>query len=1683
MTIQSRIFLNPCKKGETGPAGARARWSYVSEPCQGPSLILDGTASTPADGETITDFKWVLRYNDLISAPFLTFNGAPGVPVTEPNIGGTYDQPEIDLAAHGICDNVVCVELEITDTGPNNNSMGMCRDETALNAVAEFTSAPAVGLSVDLSGANSTVSANRMFDTAQWDFRLNSHGDTPFETISGPYSDPVSDPNIGGTYMEPELDRQFYNLYGVHVYATLTLTDTGGSMDTAQTDQMEPSITAVAEFLGTPNQGTTLDVTGANSVLPAGVNITNAQWDMRLDSHVGTPVVTISGPPGSVPSNPNVGGTNLTPEFDRDTFGFKDGAHVYATLTIIADNADTDSDQADRMEGDTPTPTSACIYGSWHPEPHPSTALTPDNRFVVDTSRAGDTRLLLPGRSFELPSGSWTIRMDAPVAPAIALPFSFGGWIAPLISFSNAGIITIGSYPDSFRIEGQTTGSLIRISDNAGFIIINIPVTVGEWMHFFVTVSSTEVKAYINGVHYQTAARATTVPAVSKFVVGTDQNNWSDGGKRYDARLYNVELDADQVWDIFTRADDHEANLLGRWLLDEAAGFLSFDSSGNSNDGTILNATSAVHYEGFDVPYSAANDEGVSLGAYTDGTNAYFNTAFGPNLDSSGEIELWFSTSNNTPDRSFIGRLAGGRCAIGGYGTTLIAQLGASDITTSPISNGVPYRVRLSWPDASNFSLYLDESLVGSDTFNGDAGSTIPFYIGALNIVGTPFGNTGAQDTIYRIIVRDAPGGTVLYDTRVDGWGLKEGAARTDIAVAKDLGTPTQDVLGLPLEFDGPAPRSAKLRASHCATFNGTDQYAWSDLSTATALDYPFSLAGWFYVPIGVTGASRPMIGMAGILGFTVSERFNLIFDADNDDVIVGRYDTAGEDTVVYSGVPRDEWHHYCVSFEDATTMAFYFDGVQVYRNTGMTSRLVENTIDRFFIGVIANDNLATPFDGQFCDLRLYQSALTPAQIKNIYDGIDQRPEHHWPCQEGSGSVFGNVGGQNLVANVTNHVDSDVWSNVQDLFHWNYVRGFDVDTSSVTNPDLNGSNAVTHGTIPDDWNLSTNLAVGEVVYDCDTTPGVVRMTFNAPASSGNSGLEQIGPATIGRMHTAFVRFRLVSATTIAANDRVSIFIGGVSEVPHFDLVDMTPGEWVTYKQENVASSNDRLYFGMSNGSAGMQAVVEFDFIEMFKEKDPIDWDGTGTGIAGAGSGFTNAPGNFNNNAETVLDFRSEPLAPWHDKVYTQTLLLGTTAIHVDVGSIVTGISNDMTFAARYQRPDDGSRKYLFASTGFADFLRMYDLDVLQLTLGGVSAGTIATGSEMQPFIDGRAELVVSVTGGQGNCWIDGVLTSASPFAISPFTLPAGFMIYAAINTSDNCSDCEFVRYRVLPTAETPATAFTAPATLDLVYENGQTIDLSGNAIEEQSGWSYPKIIVPGDPPDYSFNGVLDPEGWMKTYTQGMMDNGREFRYLLEPKECISEGGGSPQMVVINGLSFSVADGFTGGHGTGTHFHSSNDPSPPAPALPVPGVAEVGGFFGDENCRGLSEFDLASLPGTITSATLKFQVHDVFPYSGIPVGGLFGQDPFSGTLNVYYYVGNNAEDLGDYTAPETLIAPIIIDPSQAVDDLFSLDVTTALNALLGASAPAMGIRIRQAAEDPNADAITFDRFILEVTYSA
>jgi hypothetical protein len=172
--------------------------------------------------------------------------------------------------------------------------------------------------------------------------------------------------------------------------------------------------------------------------------------------------------------------------------------------------------------------------------------------------------------------------------------------------------------------------------------------------------------------------------------------------------------------------------------------------------------------------------------------------------------------------------------------------------------------------------------------------------------------------------------------------------------------------------------------------------------------------------------------------------------------------------------------------------------------------------------------------------------------------------------------------------------------------------------------------------------------------------------------------------------------------------------------------------------------------------------------------------------------------------------------------------------------------------------------------------------------------------------------------------------------------------------------------------------------------------------------------------------------------------------------------------ITPGFTFAVASGSD--HTVGTHFHSNTGGAFGNPA----GKAEVGAYSGEE-VRGLSEYDLAGL-----ATGPAYVTFDVFKAGGLFTG--VNAFPFTGTISVYAYLGNNTENISDYQAASQGLVGSFGTAGLAVGNILSFDISSVFGTAIANNWGSLGIRLERTDVDPPylSGAWTFDSFRLTST---
>ena len=159
--------------------------------------------------------------------------------------------------------------------------------------------------------------------------------------------------------------------------------------------------------------------------------------------------------------------------------------------------------------------------------------------------------------------------------------------------------------------------------------------------------------------------------------------------------------------------------------------------------------------------------------------------------------------------------------------------------------------------------------------------------------------------------------------------------------------------------------------ARNVATFNGTGYLTFPDTNFPTSPG-PMTIGGWVYATASYTTWYLLSYGTAA---YARSFYLNVGFVQ----LTWGASSSWGGTANFY--VPHSVWHHIVITY-DNSNIRIYADGV--YASYGTRSGVqIPTTLNNGTIGCLVGGT--GKFTGQACDLRVYNRALTPAEVLTWY--------------------------------------------------------------------------------------------------------------------------------------------------------------------------------------------------------------------------------------------------------------------------------------------------------------------------------------------------------------------------------------------------------------------------------------------------------------------------------------------------------------------------------------------------------------------------------------------------------------------------------------------------------------------------------------------------------------------------
>ena len=577
-----------------------------------------------------------------------------------------------------------------------------------------------------------------------------------------------------------------------------------------------------------------------------------------------------------------------------------------------------------------------------------------------------------------------------------------------------AEVISLGDNA-GLRIDD---GSFMRgyYYDGTGFpsTVHSITLAGSGWHHVVYTIDSSnnEQNLYLDGI---SVSSSTHTPAISyaqgsNTLIGTHGNgsaHYDFNGALDDIRVYDTPLTADEITAIYSQG---RIPPIGHWKLDETSGTTAADSSGNGHDGTMNDGLDGANDSVNGVISNALDFDGADDGIELPASSTLF-----PN-NNSWTTSAWFKTIS--PANGTYGNRIFNPMQNATNGSAFILSLDGLDLdfahddgtsltnsSVATINEHTWYHVASSY-DGTTFKVYLNgtEELSVTDTFSGfgtgnaaigEAGDgTAPFpgqiddvriydrVLSASEILELYNDSNSALVGHWKL---DETSGTIAVDSSGNGYhGTTSGG----------LDTTTDNSTGIfetALDFD-------------------SGGYIDIGNDPALAITGDITLSAW--VNIDSTSNDDAVINYSAI-GETLETNTLYVMHVRPSGVLIGHERGLGLNQFFnYSSAVLDykKWYHLAAVRDDtAKTWKLFVNGSQVESDYNYAISAEGGSSSKLQIG--RNAGLGTTIDGRIDDARIYNKALTAAEILELYNKPNEALIGHWKLDETSGTTAADSSG------------------------------------------------------------------------------------------------------------------------------------------------------------------------------------------------------------------------------------------------------------------------------------------------------------------------------------------------------------------------------------------------------------------------------------------------------------------------------------------------------------------------------------------------------------------------------------------------------------------------------------------------------------------------------------------------
>jgi len=508
-----------------------------------------------------------------------------------------------------------------------------------------------------------------------------------------------------------------------------------------------------------------------------------------------------------------------------------------------------------------------------------------------------------------------------------------------------------------------------------------------QWHHVGFTFDGSTKKSYIDGrfVGEQAGIGGTLVSSFSGRTIGKfgTSNVYFLNGYLDEVKIFDYPLSEDEIKREYNQSSsvvfsvdkvnvgntsvsalycvpgstDPCSHPVAEWRFDEGVGTTAYDTSGNNINLRIYNATPTVGKIGRALNFNSSS-------------NSYLISSSDPGVMSSGTYSLWVKPSTINAN---MGWIDSNFDIFQWTGNLLYFRAGnQSSVSISNWSTNTWHHLSLTW-NGSNYYGYIDGKEVTSGVQSGSRSGLINlgrvdnnyYFNGSIDQVRIyNYARTPAQ--IAWDYNQGAPVGWWKFD-ECQGTTIHDSSGNANHGTLSIGASGTQTTPGT-CTTSGSWATGATGKFNSSLSFDGTDDKI-SIGSTSITIGNDFSISSWIKT---VSSFQRPIVSnrSTGRMYYGLTSGKGFVY-----------YNGASPANVNGNAIVNDNnWHH-LVFVRSGINSTIYVDG-QIDKSITQTGYIVSSSP----LSIGYDQPNSEYFPGLIDDVRIYNYALTPDQIKQIYN-------------------------------------------------------------------------------------------------------------------------------------------------------------------------------------------------------------------------------------------------------------------------------------------------------------------------------------------------------------------------------------------------------------------------------------------------------------------------------------------------------------------------------------------------------------------------------------------------------------------------------------------------------------------------------------------------------------------------